>query len=238
MVRKGDKAFTVVGGKPLLSYSLLALERSPEIERTVVVVRPSAVQRCRALVNRLALRKVEAVVAGGRRRQDSVRNGLLFACDSEYVLVHDAARPFLSRRLVSRTLAACRRTGAAIAAEPVSATVKSAKAGRVVATIPRETLWLAQTPQVFRRELLERAFEKWPAELEATDDAAVVERAGRKVALVPGDPFNIKITYPADVDLAEALLRTGRIRDAMTRRRRKAEGRSACRIWRKPGGRQ
>lgn len=208
--RKGDKAFLNVGGRPLIYYSLLALERSPEVERTVVVVRRGAVGRCRALVDRLGLTKVEAVVTGGRRRQDSVRNGLRFAGDSEYVLVHDAARPFLSPRLVSRTMAACRRAGAAIAAEPASDTVKRVKGGRVAETVPRQTLWLAQTPQAFRRELLERAFSKWPDGLDATDDAALLERAGIRVAVVPGDPFNIKITHRVDILLAEALLKAGR----------------------------
>jgi 2-C-methyl-D-erythritol 4-phosphate cytidylyltransferase len=107
-------------------------------------------------------------------------------------------------------MAACKRTGAAIAAEQASATVKRVKAGRVMETIPRETVWLAQTPQAFKRELLERAFKKWPPGLEATDDAALLERAGMRVAVVPGDSFNIKITYPADVVLAEALLETGK----------------------------
>ncbi len=215
--RKGEKAFAVVAGRPLIFYSLLALENAPDVERAIVVVRRGAVRRCQALVKSLALRKVEAVVAGGRRRQDSVRNGLRFAGDSEYVLVHDAARPFLSRRLVSRTMTACRRTGAAIAAEPASDTVKRVKGRRVTGTIPRQTLWLAQTPQAFRRELLERAFRKWPRGLDATDDAALLERAGMKVAVVPGDSFNIKITYPEDVVLAEALLKAGKGRLAWKR---------------------
>jgi 2-C-methyl-D-erythritol 4-phosphate cytidylyltransferase len=208
--RKGDKAFVNVAGRPLLLYSLLALESAPDVERTIVVVRKGAVRRCQALVKRLGLRKVEAVVAGGRRRQDSVRNGLRLAGDSQYVLVHDAARPFLSRRLVSRTMAECRRTGAAIAAEPASDTIKRVKGGRVTATVPRETLRLAQTPQAFRRELLERAFKKWPDGLDATDDAALLERAGVRVAVVPGDSLNMKVTYPSDIVLAEALLKAGK----------------------------
>jgi len=203
---KVDKAFASVGGRPLVQYSLLALENASDIERIILVVGKAAVRRCQTLVKRLKLGKVEAVVAGGRRRQDSVRNGLRFAGDSKYVLVHDAARPFLSAGLVSRTMAACRRCGAAIAAAPASDTVKRVKRGRVVGTVPREVLWLAQTPQAFRRELLERAFAKWPDRLDATDDAAVLERAGIRVAVVSGDPLNIKVTYPADVVLAEALL--------------------------------
>jgi len=207
---KGDKAFVAIGGRPLLLYSLVALERSPDVERTVVVVRRSAVRKSQALVKRFALRKVEAIVTGGRRRQDSVRNGLRFAGDCEYVLVHDAARPFLSQRLISKTMAACRRTGAAIAAEPVSDTVKKVNGGRVAMTIPRETLWLAQTPQAFRRELLEDAFKKWPDERDATDDASVLERAGKRIAIVRGESFNIKITCPADIILAESLLKSGK----------------------------
>ncbi|MBN1504985.1 MAG: 2-C-methyl-D-erythritol 4-phosphate cytidylyltransferase [Candidatus Eisenbacteria bacterium] len=208
--RRGDKAFATVGGMPLISYSLLALEKAREVEGIVVVVRRAAVGRCLALVRRLGLRKVVTVAAGGRRRQDSVLRGLGFAAGSEYVLVHDAARPFLSAGLVSRTVAECRRTGAAIAAEPASDTVKKVKAGRVAGTVPRQTLWLAQTPQAFRRNLLERAFHEWPSRLDATDDAALLERAGVRVAVVQGDPFNIKITYPADVALAEAVIEAAR----------------------------
>jgi 2-C-methyl-D-erythritol 4-phosphate cytidylyltransferase len=205
--RKTDKSFVRIGGRPMLLHSLEALQKSPEIQGVVVVVRRSALRTCQAFVRRGDLTKVEAIVAGGQRRQDSVRNGLRFAGECEYVLVHDAARPFLSQGLISRTMAACRRTGAAISAEPVSDTVKLVKRGRVARTIPRDALWLAQTPQAFRRKLLESAFGKWPDRRDATDDASLLEAAGVRIAVVRGDSLNIKITYPRDILVAESMLR-------------------------------
>jgi 2-C-methyl-D-erythritol 4-phosphate cytidylyltransferase len=205
--KKGDKVFQKVAGKPLLFYSLHALQESRDVSRVVVVVQRVSVRRTKALVRRFGFKKVEAIVSGGRRRQDSVRNGLRFAGSADYVLVHDGARPFLSKDLISRTVDACVRTGAAVAALPVSDTVKKVVGNRVVRTVSRKGLWLAQTPQVFRRRLLEQAFERRTARLPATDDSAMVEKPGRRIAMVEGDSFNIKITYRADLLLAEALLR-------------------------------
>jgi len=210
MGKNGEKIFATLGGKPLLFYSLKALEISPEIERVVIVVRKKSVETCRTLVRRFGFRKVQAIVAGGTRRQDSVERGLGFVGESRFVLIHDGARPLLSRRLISRTLAACRRTGAAIAALPVTDTVKKVSGSRIDGTIPRENLWSAQTPQVFRRELIEEAFRRWPRGRIATDDASMLKKCGRKVSVVEGDLFNIKITFPSDFATAESLLRLNR----------------------------
>jgi 2-C-methyl-D-erythritol 4-phosphate cytidylyltransferase len=207
MDREGEKVFVTLGGKPLLFYSLKSLELSPEIERVVVVVRRRALRKCRGLVSRLGFKKVQAVVAGGKRRQDSVENGLRFVGESRFVLIHDGARPFLSTRLISRTLAACRRTGAAIAALPINDTVKKVRGSSIDETVPRENLWAAQTPQVFEKRVIEEAFGRWPRNMTATDDASVVKKSGRRVAVVEGDLFNIKITFPSDLALAESLLR-------------------------------
>lgn len=205
--RRGEKAFSSLGGRPLLFYCLKALEVSPEIERVIIVVRKRALKKCLLLVKRSGFRKVEAIVAGGRRRQDSVLKGLSFVAESKFIVVHDAARPFLNRQLISRTLAACRRSGAAIAALPVSDTVKRVNGRSIDRTIPRERLWSAQTPQVFRRGILEEAFRRWPSSRTATDDAAMVKQSGRKVVVVEGDFVNIKITFASDLALAESLLR-------------------------------
>lgn len=203
-----QKAFRRLGGKPIIFYSLRVLESSPEINGIVVVVSKRAIQRTRLLVTRSGFRKVSAIVAGGRRRQDSVANGLRFAGESDFVLVHDAARPFLTAGLVARTLRASRRTGAALAALPVSDTVKKVVRGRVAKTVSREDLWFAQTPQAFKRSLLEAALRHWPEMLLATDDALVLERFGKTVSVVPGDRYNIKVTYAEDLRLAECLVRS------------------------------
>jgi 2-C-methyl-D-erythritol 4-phosphate cytidylyltransferase len=207
MDREGEKVFVTLGGKPLLFYSLKALEVSPEIERVIVVVRRRALKKCRDLVSRLGFKKVQAVVAGGKRRQDSVENGLRFVGESRFVLIHDGARPFLSKRLISRTLAACRKTGAAIAALPVNDSVKKVRGNSIDKAVSRENLWAAQTPQVFETRVLEEAFGRWPRNVTATDDASMLKKSGRKVSVVEGELFNIKITFPSDLALAESLLR-------------------------------
>jgi 2-C-methyl-D-erythritol 4-phosphate cytidylyltransferase len=207
MDRKCEKVFAILGGKPLLFYSLKALEISPQIERVIVVVRRRALKKCRDFVSRLGFKKVQAVVAGGKRRQDSVENGLRFVGESRFVLIHDGARPFLSTQLISRTLAACSKTGAAIAALPVIDSVKKVRGSWIDKTVSRENLWAAQTPQVFKKRVIEEAFERWPRNMTATDDASMVEKSGRKVTAVEGDLFNIKITFPSDLALAESLLR-------------------------------
>lgn len=149
------------------------------------------------------------VVAGGRRRQDSVLAALRALPGSvAIVAVHDAARPLVSARVILETVEAARSHGAAIAALPVSDTVKEVSdEGFVLATRSRQTLWLAQTPQAFRRELLLEAHERAAADgAEATDDAALVARLGHAVRVVPGEASNLKITVPADLELAAAWL--------------------------------
>jgi 2-C-methyl-D-erythritol 4-phosphate cytidylyltransferase/2-C-methyl-D-erythritol 2,4-cyclodiphosphate synthase len=153
--------------------------------------------------------KPVSIVAGGAARADSVRNGLAAAPDAAVVLVHDAARPFLPAELASRVARAAAQDGAALAAVPVTDTVKRVAGAsappRVAATLDRSTLWLAQTPQGFRREVLVRAYERaGPDAGGATDDSLLVERMGEKVTLVAGDPGNFKITTPEDLVRARA----------------------------------
>ncbi|MFH0778910.1 MAG: 2-C-methyl-D-erythritol 4-phosphate cytidylyltransferase [Candidatus Eisenbacteria bacterium] len=237
---RGEKALRTLGGRPLVYHSLRTLERSPSVESVVLVVRRNVIRKCESFVRRCGLRKVRKVLAGGRRRQDSVARGLDFArasVPSELVLIHDAARPFLSERLIGRTISAAKRKGAAIAALPVSDTVKKVKGTAIAGTVPREGLWLAQTPQVFRRDLLERAFNRWHSGRAATDDASIVSGLGESVIVVEGESSNIKITYPEDMILAEAMLRlrrrelSGRVR--APRAGRGPTGRSARRKGRK-----
>jgi 2-C-methyl-D-erythritol 4-phosphate cytidylyltransferase len=145
------------------------------------------------------------VVIGGERRRDSVRAGLEALPDCEYVIVHDGARPLVEAPLIDAVLDAARESGAAICAIPVSDTVKlSNPPAFVQATVDRNNLWLAQTPQAFRREILLRAHDTF--DLDATDDAALVERLDEPVRIVPGSRRNIKVTSPEDLAFAAALL--------------------------------
>ena len=142
---------------------------------------------------------------GGARRQDSVRAGLERLGKVEWVIIHDAARPCVERAIIYRGLEAATKTGAAVSAIPVTDTIKSVgEEGQVVQTLNRSTLWSVQTPQVFRRSLLEASIAESGAD--ATDEATILERMGHTVQIFQGDVGNIKVTTPQDLAIAEAIL--------------------------------
>jgi 2-C-methyl-D-erythritol 4-phosphate cytidylyltransferase len=197
------KALVSLAGTPMLGLSIRTLRRLAEVERIVIALPPGVdFDAPPPLVS----------VSGGATRSESVREALRAAGDGDPVLVHDAARPLASEALFQRALAELDSSGAdaVIAAAPVSDTVKEVgDDGRTVArTIERSRLWAAQTPQVFRREALERAVMEASSEVlaAATDDAWLVERIGGVVRVVESDPSNIKITSPTDLRVAELLL--------------------------------
>jgi len=193
----------------MVAYPLSAFRRSTRIDEIVLVVRPEDVETARGLVASGPGNKTEKVVCGGPTRQASVRLGLAEISEAiDLVAVHDAVRPFVTCDLIDACLDAAAATGAAAAALPVSDTIKRADSrGRVEETLDRSRLWAMQTPQVFDRQLLCRAYaEAERAGIEATDDCALVERLGHPVSLVPGDERNIKITTAADLMAAERRL--------------------------------
>ena len=203
-----DKLFAPLLGKPVLFYSLRALHESRLVHDIVLVLSPGNLDRGQSMVDANGWHKVRKVRQGGERRQDSVRLGLEELPDSEWIVVHDGARPFLEEGLLSRGLAEARATGSAVAAVPLKDTIKSADDDMTVTdTIPRDRLWAVQTPQVFRREALAEAHERVTDTV--TDDAAMVERAGGKVRLFMGTYTNLKITTQEDLPIAEAILRSG-----------------------------
>jgi len=181
----------------------------PAITEIILVVAADEMERARRLIAGGPSRITEKVVMGGAERRDSVWQGLQeVAAGTDIVLIHDAARPFLSHPEIDRCLDAVRRYGAAVVGRPVADTLKRAGPdGQVAATVERTAIWGAQTPQGFRLGVLWPAYqraiaENWPA----TDDAAVVERAGHRVQLVEGDAMNFKITRPEDLALAQRLI--------------------------------
>ncbi len=205
------KQFLPLAGRPLLTRTLMVLERTPQIQAVVVVCPPGGEEETRrACVEPYGLAKVAAVVSGGAQRQDSVAAGVAAAAElgADWLVVHDAARPLARPELFARVLEAATQTGAAIAAVPAADTIKEAGAGDLAqATLDRGKLWLVQTPQVFRRALLERALAQAAQDgFYATDEAGLVERLGEKVKLVMGSRDNLKITTPEDLALAQALL--------------------------------
>ena len=200
-----DKIFVPLMGRPLISYSLEVLQGAPQVRAIVLVLADHNLERGRTLVEENGWHKVGDVCRGGERRQDSVRRGLDRLPDPEWIIVHDGARPFIDLDLVARGLKEAGYTGAAVAAVPVKDTIKSANAEfQVTQTLPRDGLWAVQTPQVFRRQMLDEAHRH--IDEEVADDASMVERAGGKVRIFMGSYYNIKVTTPEDVPVAEAIL--------------------------------
>ena len=204
------KQFLSLGGEPLVIQSLQALQAAPVVGQIVLAVPPADVEYCeREIVSRKRFTKVRKVVAGGAERQDSVRHALAhIPSDTEIVLIHDAVRPFVTLRMIAEVVAAARKEGAAIIALPMRDTVKQVRTdGMIERTVDRAPLWLAQTPQAFRREWIETAHRKAHAEgVRATDDAFLVEWLGYPIAVVEGSGENIKVTRPEDLVIGEAIL--------------------------------
>jgi 2-C-methyl-D-erythritol 4-phosphate cytidylyltransferase len=182
------------------------------ISEIVLVVRPDAEAEIGALVDPLRQQGIIRLAHGGAQRQDSVQNGLaLLGVDVEYALIQDAARPFVSAKMVENVFAAAESCGAAVCGAPSSDTLKEAEAdGKVVRTLDRSKIWTVQTPQIFRRSILAEAYAHVARRGETvTDDTAAVEALGREVRVVLTHEVNLKVTTPADWKLAEAYLLLG-----------------------------
>jgi len=190
--------------RPLVAYPIAACQACAAIDRVALVVAEDAFARAQALLRDEAFDKVCAVVAGGARRQDSVRAGLDALAGCDWVAVHDGARPLVTPELIERGFEAAGQTGAACCAIAAPDTVKEAADGRVLRTLDRSRLWLAQTPQVFRYDLLMDAHRR--SEGDVTDDAALVEALGVEVRLFEGSSRNLKVSTPDDLALVQALL--------------------------------
>ena len=197
-----DKIFAPLAGKPLLSYTLEVFQECPSIHQIVVVLNEASLGQGEKLVQGYS--KVMALCPGGERRCDSVEEGLKRLKDCQWVVIHDGARPCLCPDLIERGLWEARKTGAAIAALPVKETIKLVGGGVIKQTPPRESLWVAQTPQVFQFDIIIEAYHR--GKREATDDAALVEALGYKVKVYMGSYDNIKVTTPEDLALAEVIL--------------------------------
>jgi 2-C-methyl-D-erythritol 4-phosphate cytidylyltransferase len=204
-----DKLFALLGGKPVITRTLNAFECADCVDEIILVGRAERLPELQELVRRAESRKVHHVLAGGQHRQDSVRAGLnLLAPGARYVAVHDAARPFITAEQIGRVFELAREHGAAALAEPITDTLKRADENRFVSGgVDRERLYAMQTPQIFSRDLLVDAYNAVAAnKLSITDDVSAIEHLGAKVLLVPNDQFNLKITFPRDLLLAESFL--------------------------------
>ncbi len=201
-----DKLFTMLGGKPLLARVVDVFQRCNSIDQIIVVLSEQNLKLGERLIVEHGWSKVTDVCRGGERRQDSVLNGLNQLSHCSWVVIHDGARPLVTKDLIKHGLEAAQETGAAVAAVPVTDTIKVTGDDQLVQeTPPRENLWMVQTPQVFRFDIIAEAYRQ--AKSDVTDDATLVERLGYGVKLYMGSYDNIKVTTPDDLTLAEILVK-------------------------------
>jgi 2-C-methyl-D-erythritol 4-phosphate cytidylyltransferase len=220
-----DKLFATIAGKPMIAHTLRAFERASSVNEIIIVAREDRHDEIRKISHAENFRKIPSIIAGGERRQDSVRAGLnSLNAAAKYVAVHDAARPLITSGQIERVFEQCRAHGAATLAEPINDTLKRGESDPirsrshdvgqaeqvivVTGSVDRHQLYAMQTPQIFERALIEEAYRAAHMEnLSLTDEVSAVERFGRKVVLVPSDDFNFKITYPRDLALGEFVLK-------------------------------
>ena len=212
MHSKIQKQFLEIGGKPVLYYSLHCFQESPLIQDIILVTGEEMISYCeQEIVKKYGFSKVRKVTAGGKERYDSVYAGLLCCQDTDYVYIHDGARPFITEEMVLRGYEAVKRTNACVMGMPSKDTVKLAdSSGYIKETPDRKIVWNIQTPQIFSYDLIRGAYESIRKKdmTGVTDDAMVVEQeTGTKILLVEGSYQNIKITTPEDLAIAEAFLR-------------------------------
>lgn len=199
-----------LGGRPVIAHSLLAFDQCPQIDGIILALPSEDIPMVTAdILPPLDLKKTIRLVSGGAERQDSVFNGLRsLQPDCQIVAIHDGVRPFITPDRISACIDAARRSGAAILGIPAFDTLKRvAGDGAITETIDRQHIWLAQTPQAFRTDLIIEAHRRARADnVIGTDDAALVERLGVKVNIIAGSRKNIKITTPEDLELCRAML--------------------------------
>ena len=204
-----SKQFTELAGTPILIHTLRKFAASSEVSEICVALRANEIEGFRVRLEKENLKKKIHLVEGGEHRQESVAQAIaaIPAVRDDIVLVHDAVRPFVTTEIIRDVIEAARKHGAAIAGFPAVDTIKevqrTADGAVVTATIPRERIVMAQTPQGFRYEVLKQAFDEATTDgFMGTDEASLVERSGHEVAVVMGSARNIKITTPADLELA------------------------------------
>jgi 2-C-methyl-D-erythritol 4-phosphate cytidylyltransferase len=210
MGRDVDKAFLTLGTKPVIAYAVMAFDKCADIDAIVLVVRKDRVDAARGMVQMFGCSKVKKVMAGGAKRQASVMNGLAqLGEEVKIVSVHDGSRPCITPELISETIKSAKRYGSGVAAVKITDTLKYVEKGiTVTKTVDRSKMWAVQTPQTFKRDLLERAFQAVKKKgAMVTDEASAVELVCKDVHLVPASLSNIKITTPDDLNMAAALLK-------------------------------
>jgi 2-C-methyl-D-erythritol 4-phosphate cytidylyltransferase len=209
MQNQTPKQYLPLGGRPILAQTIQVFEKSTSVDEIYVIVPAEQMEMVeKEIVEKYEFKKVLKVVRGGKLRQQSVWNGLkAIRSECSIVIIHDGVRPFVTQKMIEQSIKAAAETGAAVVAVPAKDTVKRAVKGKKIQTLPREEIWLAQTPQSFQFALLMKAYQKAnKEEITGTDDAFLVEQLGHPIALIEGDYTNIKITTPEDLAFAETIL--------------------------------
>jgi len=209
-----SKQYMTIGERPIFIETLMVFNESPYIDEIILVSPPADIDLMKKMLKKYNLAKVSKLVKGGKERQDSISNGLdALDRSSTIVLIHDGVRPFISDEIIKELIDAVNQYGAAIAAVPVKDTVKKVlnrpiSGASIIETVPRENLWLAQTPQAFSAKLIIDAYANAGEKgIRGTDDASLLEAMGLDVKIVMGSYENIKITTPEDLVFAEAILK-------------------------------
>lgn len=202
-----NKLLLELSGKPIFIYTLEVFDRDPNCDGMWLAVKEDERELIEEYIEHYEIKKVKGYAIGGAERQDSVRAGLEMAGQSEVVLVHDAARPFISPAVIGELVERANESGAAIAGVPVKDTIKKVREGVITETVDRAELWMIQTPQAFRYELLMEAAQRAQADgFLGTDEAMLVERMGHPVQIVESTYENVKMTTPDDLIYGKAIL--------------------------------
>ncbi len=207
------KQFLEIAGKPMLEQTISVFEKANCIDEIILVISPEEIEKAK----QFKFKKIKKIVAGGKERQDSVNNGLKeLPNDCEIVAIHDGARPFVEVKIIERAVEEAKKNGAVVVGVPVKDTIKQIAKNKqqtanntktaIIKTVDREQLWQAQTPQVFKKEIILKAYEQGYNKYKVTDDAMLVEKLGVPVKMVMGSYQNIKITTPEDLKLAKGII--------------------------------
>ncbi|RVU54928.1 2-C-methyl-D-erythritol 4-phosphate cytidylyltransferase [Anaerosphaera multitolerans] len=205
-----NKQFLSINGSPVLSYTIKKIEASKYVDFILLLIKQSDIYYVSEILNKYKINKPYKIVYGGEERQDTIYNGLLnMPAETDIVLTHDGARPFVSVNKINSAIEKVFETGSCTLANPAKDTIKVSTNGKIVDYTPnRDRLWAIQTPQVFLKPIIKRAYEQAFEEgYYGTDDCSLVEKTGKKVTLILNDYNNIKITTPEDLIIAEAICR-------------------------------
>lgn len=209
---KANKVFYRIRKKPLIFYTLFAFERHPEIKKIILVARKEYFKKLKSLIKKYGFRKIAAISEGRKERQDSSFEGLkaakaLGAKKGDLILFHNGANPLISQQEITGVIKAAKKHKAALLAQPLKDTLKMARNNFVEKTISRQNLWLAQVPQAIEYSLAQKSFDKAKKDnFWGTDDVSLVERMGKRVAIVKSSYKNIKATTIDDLEIIERLL--------------------------------